>query len=122
MNTIQSLEDLNHFRETALEARHNRAGVGHVQVNVSLGSCGIAVGALDTLKALQQQVAESRLSDVIVGQTGCTGLCSAEPIVEVITRGLTKVTYGRVTPDMARRIVQEHVIGGHVVEEYVVKG
>jgi NADP-reducing hydrogenase subunit HndB len=121
MTTIQSLEDLNRFREEVLEARHRQASLGHIQVNVNLGSCGIAAGALETFKALQQQITDNHLSEVAVSQTGCIGLCCYEPIVEVIATGFTKVTYGRVTPEVAQRIVREHVLGGKVVEEYVVE-
>lgn len=119
MRIIQSLEDLNQFREEVLEARQHQATL--VQVIVGLGSCGIAAGALDTLKAIQQQVDDHHLTEVIVSQTGCIGLCGYEPIVEVIRANSPTVTYGRVTPEAARRIVQEHILGGNVLEAFVVE-
>ena len=121
MKTIQSLEDLNRFREEVLEAKKRQTSLGTVQVIVSLGSCGIAAGALDTLKAIQQQIEDNHLNQVIVSQTGCIGLCRHEPIVEVITADSSKVTYGRVTPEVSQRILREHVLGGKVVEAFVVE-
>ncbi len=121
MKKIQSLEDLNRFREEILESRQRQASSGSVRVIVGLGSCGIAVGALDTLRALQQQIDEQHLHRVIVSQTGCIGLCKYEPIVEVISANSSKVTYGRVTPEVARRILREHVLDGKVVEEFVIE-
>jgi len=32
-----------------------------------------------------------------------------------------KVTYGKVSPDVARQIMKEHVKNGHVVKEYVIQ-
>ena len=65
---------------------------------------------------------------ILVRQAGNLGLDSWEPIVQVITpagpgtgEGV-KVLYGRVTPQAARRILQEHVLGGQVVAEFVIPG
>ncbi len=121
MKMIQSLEDLNRFREDVLAAKKRQADLGNVQVIVSLGSCGIAAGALDTLKAIQQQIDADHLNQVVVSHTGCIGLCSHEPIVEIITADSPKVTYGRVTPEVAQRILREHVLGHKVVEAFVIE-
>jgi NADP-reducing hydrogenase subunit HndB len=29
-----------------------------------------------------------------------------------------KVTYGKVNPDVARRIMKEHIVGGQIVKDY----
>jgi NADP-reducing hydrogenase subunit HndB len=121
MTTIRSLEDLKRFRNEALETKKRQASLGKIQVIVSLGSCGIAVGALDTLKALQQWVEADQLKDVSISQTGCIGLCKNEPILEVIAGNTPKVTYGRVTPEVVGRIVREHILGGRIVEEFVIE-
>ena len=51
-------------------------------------------------------------------QTGCIGLCQYEPIVEVIEPGKPKITYIKMNPAKAAEIVDKHLIGGHVVDEY----
>jgi hypothetical protein len=56
MKKIRSLEDLNHFREVVIAEKQRKANAGEVKVIVSLGACGIAVGALETLEAVRQQV------------------------------------------------------------------
>ena len=121
MKVLRSLEDLNQLREEVIEAKRRQASLGGVQVVVSLGSCGIAAGALDTFKAVQDQIEADHLSGVRLSQTGCAGLCKYEPIVEVIGADATRVAYGRVTPAVARRIVREHVVSGQVVEEFVIE-
>ena len=120
MKTIRSLEDLKRFREEVIEDKRRKADLGNIEVIVSLGSCGIAAGALDTLKAIRQQIETDHLTDIIVSQTGCVGLCKHEPIVEIIAGDGSKMTYGRVTPEIVRRIFQEHILDGRVVEEYAI--
>ena len=72
------------------------------------------------LKAFMDEAAARELTNVEIGQTGCVGLCSLEPIVEVYKSGDNKVTYGKVTPEVARRIMAEHIVNGNVVNEYTV--
>ena len=43
-----------------------------------------------------------------------------DPVVEVFEAGKEKVTYVKVTPDMAKRIVAEHIKGGKIVTEYTI--
>ena len=118
---IRSLEDLNRFREQIVEDKKRETSLGNVQVIVSLGSCGIAAGALDTLQAAQRLIETDRLRQVTVSQVGCAGLCKYEPLVEVMAPGSAKVTYGRVTPQVVQRILREHVMTGKVVEEFVIE-
>lgn len=120
MTTIKSLEDLKRIREEALEKRRVKTESGAVQVIVGMGTCGIAAGARETMKAILTKIETDKLSGITVTQTGCIGLCEREPIVQVV-RGETKVTYGKVTPIVAEQIVTEHVLGGNVVREYVVE-
>jgi NADP-reducing hydrogenase subunit HndB len=60
------------------------------------------------------------LSGVVVKQTGCIGLCEWEPIVEVVVGDEPKVTYGKVSPERAKRIIHEHVMARKVVTEFVI--
>jgi NADP-reducing hydrogenase subunit HndB len=122
MKVIQSLEDLNRFREQAQENKVKLQKSGATQVIVSLGTCGIAAGALETMHAIQERIAAEKLQNVLLSKTGCSGLCRAEPIVQVITADQRKVSYGNVTPEVARRILQEHVLGGKILQDYVING
>ena len=121
MTAIRSLDDLKKFREEVLEKKAQEAQLGKIQVIVSLGSCGIAAGALHTMQAILEQIEAEHLTGIQVSQTGCIGLCEEEPIVQVITGEQHKVSYGKVSPEVARRILHEHVLGGKVVQEYVIE-
>jgi NADP-reducing hydrogenase subunit HndB len=58
---------------------------------------------------------------VIVRQTGNIGLDSMEPVVQVIIGENPKVTYAKVTPDVARRIMKEHVLDGQIVKSNAIE-
>ena len=120
MNKIQSLEDLQKFREQIIEEKRRKASAGKVELIVTLGSCGIGAGALDVLQAVKAQVKADHLDDALVSETGCIGLCHHEPILEVAIGDHPRVTYGHVTVDAVKRIVREHVLDGKVVEDYVI--
>ncbi len=120
MPAIKSLDDLKRIREEALQKRELKQTSGQAQVIVGMGTCGIAAGARETMKAILDAIQEENLSGIIVTQTGCIGLCEREPIVQVVVGEQAKVTYGKVTPAVARRILKQHVVGGQVVEENVI--
>ena len=117
---MKSLEELKAIRnkmqgQVGLRAEdHN-----HTRVVVGIATCGIASGARPVLNALSTLVQEKGLTGkVAVTQTGCIGLCQYEPIVEVMEPGKQKITYIKMNADKAAEIVERHLIGGHVVEEY----
>jgi NADP-reducing hydrogenase subunit HndB len=121
MPTVKSLDDLKKIREEALKKQQIKETSGKTEVIVGMGTVGIAAGARETLKAILEIIEKDNLSDIIVRQTGNIGLDSFEPIVQVILPGQDKVTYGKVNPEMVRRIMKEHVLGGEIVKEYQVE-
>ena len=78
-------------------------------------------GVIYTIKGAGfSTLSKETVENVVVTQTGCMGICQYEPIVEVFVPGKEKVTYVKVTPEKARRIVKEHVAGGTPVTEYTI--
>lgn len=120
MPTIKSLDDLKRIREEALQKREVKSASGQAQVIVGMGTCGIAAGARETMKAILEAIQTEGLSGIVVTQTGCIGLCEREPIVQVVVGDQPKVTYGKVNPDVARRILHEHVGSGKPVEDHII--
>ncbi len=118
MPTVKSLEDLKKLREEALEKRRVKTASGQAQVIVGMGTCGIAAGARDTMKAILEYIEKENVNGVIVTQTGCIGMCEKEPIVQVVIGEQAKVTYGKVNPETARRIMKEHVGAGTIVSDH----
>ena len=121
VDKVKTLEDLKRLREEALEKRRVKSAAGEIQIIVGMGTVGIAAGARETLKAILEFIEQETLSDVIVRQTGNIGLDSMEPVVQVIVGENPKVTYAKVTPDVARRIMKEHVLDGQVVKSHAIE-
>lgn len=92
-----------------------------MKVVVGQGSCGIATGAKKTPDEFQRIVAEKNLTNVVIDKTGCIGTCYLEPIVDVYNdEGALEARYVKCTTDKVEKIVEEHLIGGKPVEEYVI--
>jgi NADP-reducing hydrogenase subunit HndB len=120
MPIINSLEDLKSVRQEARRRQEEETRPAKARLRVSMGSCSIAAGARDTLSSLQAIIESQNLSGIKVSITGCIGLCEKEPLLEVQVEDQDKIIYGNVTSKVAQRIVREHILGGEVLQEYVV--
>jgi NADP-reducing hydrogenase subunit HndB len=83
-----------------------------------MGTCGIAAGARDIMDALLDQLSKSQVKDMIVTTSGCAGFCKHEPMATVELKGQPPVKYIDLTPAKIRKIVEKHILGGHLVAEY----
>jgi (2Fe-2S) ferredoxin len=117
---VKTREELQALRERAKAALAVRDSQGATRVVIAMGTCGIAAGAREVLKALIEELALRGITDVTISQTACKGLCDREPIVEVHTATLPVVIYGRVDAQALRRIVAEHIVNGQVVSDYAI--
>ena len=115
------MDDLKKIREEALAKRKVAETSGASQVIVGMGTCGIAAGARETMKAVLDYIEEKNLPNIVVKQTGCIGLCEQEPILQVVISENEKVTYGKVSPAVARKIMSEHIEKGKLVEEHIIQ-
>lgn len=117
---MKSLADLEAIRQRTLDKVNLRREHEGTRISVGMATCGIAAGAKPVLNAFVEEVAKRGLQDVMVTQTGCIGICQYEPVVEVITPGHEKVTYVKMTPEKAVRVVNDHLVNGNVVSEYTI--
>ena len=121
MERMLSLNDMEEARAEALNRERLAAERSRFQIRISLGSCGIAAGAEETLRAIHECTKDDAFRDVRTKIIGCTGLCAMEPIVQVVEADRELTTYGKVTPPVVERIFQEHIEKHLVVQEYVVE-
>ena len=118
MKSLAELKAIRDKTRASVTLRENaEAGT---RVMVGMATCGIAAGARPVLNAFVEEVAKRGLQDVMVTQTGCIGICQYEPVVEVVTPGQEKVTYVKMTPEKAVRVVNDHLVNGNVVSEYTI--
>lgn len=73
-------------------------------------------------KELMQHLSMTLMQKGIIGnvqpiQTGCLGRCLQGPVM-MVEPG--HVMYVQLTKEKITRIIDEHIIGGNVVEEYVI--
>lgn len=87
-------------------------------IRIGLGSCGIAAGALKVKEVVEAEI-QKRCLDIEVKDTGCIGMCHAEPLLDLIDDQERVFTYGYVTPEVAIKIFDEHIIGQSPVEQYL---
>jgi NADP-reducing hydrogenase subunit HndB len=115
------LEDLRKIREKAEREMQLREGKARIRIVIGMGTSGIAAGARETLKTFLDEIEQRGLTDVIIAQTGEKGYASKEPVVIIEEIGKPRVIYGNVAPEIAKRIVAEHIINGTPVSEYVIQ-
>lgn len=118
---MKSLDDLRALRQSLQEQSRLSEIQGKKKIIVSMGTCGIAAGAREVIKAALDEINKRNLDDVIVTQTGCLGLCEKEPVLQVIMPGKQVVTYGYVDAGKARRIISSHVVNGQIIGDWVIE-
>ena len=119
---MKSLAELAAIRDKMKNKVGIREGSNETRVVVGMATCGIAAGARPVLSAFVEGVNESGLAgSVTVTQTGCIGICQYEPVVEIYESGKEKVTYVKMTPEKAAEVIEKHLKGGKVIEEYTIK-
>lgn len=117
---INSLDGLKKLRDDVLASQSEP---GKIRIMVGMGTCGISAGARDVLNAMQEELDEKGdPENVQIIPCGCAGMCTYEPIVEVVEPGKKRVTYVHVTPEMASEIMYKHIFGGDPVVKYTIDG
>ncbi len=118
---MKSLEELQKIKESALKRRSLGQEGARARVTVAMGTCGIAAGARDTMKAVLDEIEKRQLTDVVVMQTGCMGLCEYEPMVVIQVGESEPVTYGKIDPARVLTLVEKHLLNNTPVEEWRVQ-
>ncbi len=93
------------------------------RINVCCSSGCVHLGAFKVLKAFEDAVKELGVEkETKVAKTGCFGTCSVGPAVIVDTVGRQRARlYESVTPEKARRIVQDNIVLGLPTKDLLFK-
>ena len=118
MPKIKSLEELREVRERARHEIMTRLHPG-TKITVGMGTCGIAAGARETMRAILDELQRLEI-DAQVATVGCIGMCASEPLVDIEQAGQSRISYGNVTASMVPRLIEEHLVKGQIIEEWVV--
>jgi NADP-reducing hydrogenase subunit HndB len=110
---MKSIKELEEIRKKTLEQVNLRKDRDEgTRIVVGMATCGIAAGARPVLQAVVDEVNTLGLKHVTVSQTGCIGVCRLEPMMEIYEPGKEKVTYVKLDAQLARKIVEEHLVKG----------
>ena len=102
------------FEEIKREAEKKREALRQSKkpiVFVGVATCGRSAGALDTLEVFRQEL-KSRNMDAEIVETGCLGLCYAEPLVGIVKPGRPNIWYRNVTPERAKELIEGYLVKG----------
>src|SRR5688572_16027123 len=102
------------FSALKREAERRRTGA---RLAVSVGTCGLAVGAADTLEALRTESHRRGLPWTVVA-AGCNGMCWAAPVVQALRDGKPPVTAGPITAETVPRFL--HALSAAMPDEFTV--
>jgi len=91
-------------------------------IRVCVGTGGLAAGSNEVIAAFCKELDKHKIKTPVekkcVDNTGCRGFCAKDVLVDIIQGGNIS-TYQFVTPEMVPRIVEEHIINGRPVEEWL---
>lgn len=96
--------DYQAIREQAIARIREREK--ETRVFVGLGTCGVAAGARQVMAVLEDKLRETGVSARLEA-VGCNGMCHQEPLVDIAKPGRPRISYGRVTPQMAAQLVDD---------------
>jgi len=112
---LSSLEEFGNMRRQLMDSRSKQ---DRPIIFIGMGTCGLAAGAEEVRAAaaacLRQTSVDAELKPV-----GCIGLDEEEVLLDVKLPGETRISYGKVTPPMVARIIEEHVAGGRPIADWV---
>ena len=117
---INSPDDLCRARDRARAEVDLRSGEKDYRITVHMGTCGIAAGAPDVLAGLADALEDAHVGNVTLSRSGCLGLCDQEPMLTISDKAGNEFRYGRVDRDRVRRIVNEHVVKGNPVIDWLI--
>ncbi|NOX88309.1 MAG: NADH-quinone oxidoreductase subunit NuoF [Calditrichaeota bacterium] len=77
---------------------------------VGAGTCGLGAGADKTITTLNDYLRKNKI-DARVIEVGCIGLCSEEPLLDVLLPGKARLVFKQVTADKVVQIVEKTLQG-----------
>ncbi len=104
------------IREEALAEWSEFMDGGRTRILIGTGTCGRAAGADDLLHSIRSYV-DAKGLDVQICETGCLGLCYAEPLVEIAGPGSPRLLYGGLSPHNISQCLDSYLEGNALTGE-----
>ena len=75
-------------------------------IYIGAGTCGLGAGADKTLAAVKSYLNKNEIKAEVI-ETGCIGLCSSEPLMDVQLPGKNRVSFEKVTSEKVDTILED---------------
>lgn len=117
---MKSVDELNAIKNKYINNVSIRTSDYDIRIIVGMGNSGLVAGARDILKAFVKKIENEGLNGkVIVTQEARVSKVGFNPVVKIVENGVKTAKYANVTVEMADRIVEEHIKGGKIINEYI---
>lgn len=117
---MKSIDELNKIKNKYAANVTIRTGNYDKSIIVGMGNSGLDAGARDILREFAKRIEDEGLnSKVIVTQEARVSKSGFNPVVKIVENGTETARYANVTAEMADRIVEEHIKGGKIIDEYI---
>ena len=88
-------------------------------IRVGTAMCGQAAGAVQVVEALKAEL-EKQGIEATVDEVGCLGICFAEPLLDILKPGTSRLFFKNVTPDSVKTIVESYLTNDSVPGDGVI--
>ena len=78
-------------------------------IRIGTAMCGHAAGAFQVVEALKADLADRGI-EANIDEVGCLGLCFAEPLIDILKPGRSRLFFKNVTPDDVKGIVEAYLV------------
>ena len=88
-------------------------------VRVGSALCSHAAGAFQVIEAFRSEL-ERREIEAVIDEVGCLGLCFAEPLVDILKPGTSRLFLKNVAPADVPALVESYLVGDKVPAEMAI--
>lgn len=110
------------LQERTAKALAERGDASKIVIQIGSATCENAAGATDVMDEFVKHIQSSGREDIAIHKVGCTGRCSKEPIVGILTPGKPPVKYERVNREVVHKIFTSHVQKSITLPEHALDG
>lgn len=111
--------NFNNLIKQSKEEYHNLIHDETPVILIGAATCGNSAGA-QTIKTVIEEELQKTQDECRIIEVGCIGLCYAEPIITVIKKGNPAIFYCKVTPKIARELVNSYINGEDPLLEHAI--
>lgn len=97
---------LQNVQDDSILKQIKRQTVEKTVIYIGTGTCGLGAGADKTISAVEKYIESNNISAEII-KTGCIGLCSSEPILDIQLPKKNRLSFEKVTHDKVNEILDK---------------